>query len=117
MIKEDMELLAGALAAPCISIYRPTHGTGEAVPKDHDWLLPKNLLKAVKPNLADQRNDQKAFSAHAAPIQELIDAKLPWNFSSDVLALFISPQFFMTLQPPIKFSPWSSIPLYATWFP
>src|SRR5690606_39875946 len=99
MIKEDMELLAGAHAAPCISIYRPPHGTGEAVPKDHDWLLPKNLLKAVKPNLADQRNAQKAFSAHAAPIQELIDARLPWPFRSGGLALFLSTQFFTSLPP------------------
>ncbi len=105
MKKEDIELLAGEHAAPCVSIYMPTHRTGEAVLKGHDRLLLKNLLKDVKRNLANQEYDQKTISALAAPIQELIDAKHDWNFRLEGLVLFISPDLFMTFQLPLKFSP------------
>lgn len=109
MKKEDIELLAGEHAAPCVSIYMLTHRTGEAVLKGADRLLLKNLLKDVKRDLDDQEYDQKTISALAAPIQELIDAKHDWNFRSEGLALFISPELFMTFQLPLKFSPQTSI--------
>lgn len=105
MKKEDIELLAGEHAAPCVSIYMPTHRTGEAVLKGDDRLLLKNLLKDVKRDLGDQEYDQKTISVLAAPIQELIDAKHDWNFRSEGLVLFISPELFMTFQLPLKFSP------------
>ena len=101
--KKEIEELDGIHGKSCISIFIPTHQTGEEVLQRKDVLQLKSQLKEVKNKLEKEELGLKEIDTLVAPIQELIDDRKFWRHQSDGLAIFCSDFFFKKFTLPIHF--------------
>lgn len=107
--KKNIEQLYNIHSANCISIFIPTHRSGNEVLRKLDTQSLKKELKDVKIKLEQKELNQKKINALVAPIQELIDNTGFWRKQSDGLAIFLSEGFFKTYTLPVNFEAYNYI--------
>jgi len=107
--KKDIEQLYNIHSANCISIFIPTHQSGNEVLQKLDSKSLKKELKEVKIKLEQKELNQSKINELVAPIQELIDNTGFWRKQSDGLAIFLSEEFFKTYTLPVNFEAYNYI--------
>lgn len=107
--KKDIEQLYNIHSANCISIFIPTHRSGNEVLQKLDTQSLKKELKDVKLKLEQKELNQKKINEFVAPIQELIDNTGFWRKQSDGLAIFLAEGFFKTYTLPVNFEAYNYI--------
>lgn len=107
--KKDIEQLYNIHSANCISIFIPTHRSGNEVLQKLDSKSLKKELKEVKIKLEQKELNQSKINELVAPIQELIENTGFWRKQSDGLAIFLSEGFFKTYTLPVNFEAYNYI--------
>lgn len=99
--REQLRVLAENEASPCVSIYLPTHPSGEEM--QGDWIRLKNLLNQAEPMLlAEGLSPFAARELLAGARRLLTDAEF-WRCRSRGLAVLIAPGVFRTYRLPDGF--------------
>ena len=101
--KSELLELAEMRHEPCVSIFIPTHRSGEEVLKGKDALKLKNQLKEVKSKLEHQGMSANDIKTFIQPINDLINDSVFWRHQSDGLAIFLSDPVFRTYTIPVYF--------------
>lgn len=101
--KKEFEDLSGVTNGPCISIYIPTHKSGEAVAKQKDTILLRTQLQEVKSKLEDLGLNTREVGKLAEPVQKLINDRDFWRHQEEGLAVFLSEGVFRKYTLPIRF--------------
>lgn len=99
--RETLESLMSQKPEPCVSLYMPTHRTGQEVRQDP--IRFKNLLRKAEANLRDYRIKDKEVHELLGPAYDLVDDYFFWNHQSDGLALFLSSENFIYYRLPYQF--------------
>lgn len=107
--KKDIEQLYNIHSANSISIFIPTHRSGNEVLQKLDRQSLKKELKDVKLKLEQKELNQKKINEFVAPVQDLIDNSGFWRKQSDGLAIFLADGFFKTYTLPVKFEVYNYI--------
>lgn len=99
--KEELKTLVADQAGPCVSIYMPTHRSGEGTRQDP--IRFKNLLRKAEQELI--RSGLRTVDARTLlqPARELEGYSPFWRNLGDGLAFFIAPEFMRTFSPPHRF--------------
>ncbi|EAR17056.1 hypothetical protein [Robiginitalea biformata] len=105
LTKEEVIELSGMHAPTCISIYIPTHRSGQEVLEKKDPLALKNQLKEVSQKLTEQGYSDREIEAMLEPATELLEDTEFWRHQSDGLALFLSEGYFKKFTLPLEFEP------------
>lgn len=100
--KEIVEL-SKIQSSICISIFIPTHRSGEETLKGKDALNLKNQLKEVKSKMKLFGLSTNEIKMSVAPVNELIENSEFWRHQSDGLAIFISEGLFRKYSLPVYF--------------
>lgn len=95
--------LLGYEAAPCLSIYMPTHRAGKATEQDPIRL--KNLLTKADTMLEEWGMDTRARKTFLEPAHRLLNDEERdfWYHQNDGLGLFIGEDTFHTFRLPVEF--------------
>lgn len=101
--KKDIEELAKSHDAFCISIFIPTHRSGQAVLQKSDAIVLKNQLKEVEEKLEGQGLTGLEIDRCLKPVRELIENSGFWSHQSDGLALYLRNGSFKKYTLPVKF--------------
>ena len=107
--KKDIEELDKTYSSLCVSMFIPTHRSGQEVLQRQDRLLFKNQLKDVKNKLAKEGYSLRDAEKLIAPIQELYDNGEFWRRQSDGLALFLTKGFFKVYKLPVSFETYNQV--------
>lgn len=100
--KDDITSLIGKAEDPSISIYLPTHVTGEEVQQDPIRL--KNLLSKAEKQLAEQYTlSQPDIDEMLKKAKDLLDDNDFWLHGDQGLAIFITGEMFETYRLPLDF--------------
>ncbi len=89
---DQLKELAQQTASPSISIFQPTHRTGQETQQDP--LRFKNQLREVEKQLLGSGMGPREVSAFLQPAQALLDDSDFWDHQRDGLAVFISANDF-----------------------
>lgn len=89
---DQIKGLAQQNQSPSISIFLPTHRTGQDTQQDP--IRFKNLLREAELSLLDRGLGPREVSALLQPAQALLDEAYFWQHQRDGLALFIAPDDF-----------------------
>lgn len=101
LTREDVQLLAGVEAEPCISLYMPTFRFESG--QEQNPIRFKNLMKIITSNLEDMGHDEETITAMLAPAHALLDDTAFWRTVSDGLALFLENGEMQVFRLPIDF--------------
>lgn len=101
--REDIHKLADVHDAHCVSIFIPTHRSGQEVLQEKDVIVLKNQLKDVSTKLEGQGLNPNEVQAFLKPVSDLLDDRLFWRYQSDGLALFLTDDHFQKFTLPVKF--------------
>lgn len=101
--QKDFAELSHVHDATCVSIFLPTHRSGEAVSQNKDALVLKNLLKDARGQLKAQGTADAEIESLLKPAEDLLDDARFWSHQSDGLALFMAPGFIRKYLLPIGF--------------
>ena len=107
--KKNIEQLYNINSTYCISIFIPTHRSGNEVLQKLDIHSLKKEFKEVKLKLEQKELSQNKINELVAPIQELIDNTGFWRKQSDGLAIFLTEGFFKTYTLPVNFESYNYI--------
>lgn len=99
--RETLRNLITQTPEPCISIYMPTHRTGQEVRQDP--IRFKNLLKEAEHQLKHNNFKDREIERLLGPAKELLDDPFFWNHQSDGLAVFLSENNFIHFRLPYLF--------------
>lgn len=100
--KDDITSLIEKADVPSISIYLPTHVTGEQVQQDPIRL--KNLLTKAEKQLVEQYNfSQPEVDEMVKKAKALLDDGKFWQYGDQGLAVFITGDMFETYRLPLDF--------------
>ena len=102
--KKDLLELSRFHDAFCVSIYIPTHRSGEHTLKGEDSINLKNQLKEVKEKLEVRGMHGDELKRFIKPVNDLISDSTFWRFQSEGLAIFISDKFFRKYSVPVSFT-------------
>ena len=86
----------------CISIYMPTYRTSPEAKQNP--IRYKNLLKRMEKRLTGVGLRNREIAALSAPAEALVKDHLFWQYQSDGMAAFISPQRFSFYRLPALFN-------------
>lgn len=86
---EELRMLVGERANPCLSIFLPTHRAG--ADRQQDPIRYKNLLREAEDTLLDRGMRRPDVGKLLAPAHELLKDGLFWQHQREGLAVFISP--------------------------
>lgn len=92
---------------PCVSIYLPTHRSGNEIQQDPIRL--KNALASAHHRLTpyiERPADRSAFLAQA---EKLVDDERFWHYQDEGLAIFIAEDIFQLYRCPRAFEPFSYV--------
>jgi hypothetical protein len=93
----------------CISIYIPTHRTGEEVSKMMDQKTLKNKLKELGGEVSLKQLSDSEKENLFKPVNELIEDHEFWRHQSDGLAIFINQDEFHYYRLPVYFEEFSYV--------
>ena len=89
----------------CVSIFIPTHRSGEETLKGQDSLNFKNQLKEVRQKLLDKGMTINEVEKFLKPMSELVsDTDFAWRHQQDGLAVLLSDTKFEKYTSPVKFT-------------
>lgn len=91
---KEFEALANVKGEKCVSIYIPTHRSGEAVTNGKDVKNLKNHVQKVKNKLEEDGMTETAAQKYLEPIYNLIEDGSFWRHQLDGLAVFLSADHF-----------------------
>lgn len=101
--KEEIRKLNEVKSQSFISIYIPTHRSGEAVNNGNDIIVFKNQVQKIKNELLKQGMSEVATKDYLQEAYKLIDDTGFWRYQSDGLAVFIADDFFTYYTLPYAF--------------
>jgi Bacterial archaeo-eukaryotic release factor family 3 len=97
--RTDLERLALQGGGPCVSVFLPTHRAGPEVQQGPIRL--KNLLGEATEALQADGVKAPMIKRLLAPLRQLLDDGLFWQYQSDGLALFSHPGWWRSLRIPL----------------
>lgn len=100
--QEDLADLMAEREGPCVSLFLPTHRSGQE--KQQDPARLKNLLREAKSQLEAHGLEADAADALLVPAAELVDDGDFWFRQGDGLAVFVAPGFFRTCRLAVELS-------------
>ena len=106
---DDFKKLAQKHQPHCVSIFIPTHRSGQEVNQGLDQRMLKNKLKAVRLALAEYQLNEREIDELLQPADALLAGTSFWKKRSDGLAIFISPGEFVYYSLPVKFDAFSFV--------
>jgi hypothetical protein len=89
----------------CLSLYLPTYRAGQEVKQELAPKTLKNLLKAVRSELAEREMSDNEIEAFLRPVVSLLDDKKFWTEQSDGLCIFLTESDMEYYKIPIPFDP------------
>jgi len=98
---EQLQSLIQPTEGPCISIFMPTHRGGVEVKQGP--IVLKNQIKKVEEQLSGEGRRSAAVRSLLEPLRELCDNNGFWQYQSDGLAIFRSPEVFRYYRLPLHF--------------
>ena len=98
---EQLQALIQPIEGPCVSIFMPTHRGGVEVKQGPIRL--KNQIKKVEEQLSGEGRRGAAIRALVEPLRKLCDNSGFWQYQSDGLAIFRSPEVFRYYRLPLHF--------------
>jgi hypothetical protein len=98
--EKELKILLEGSGYPAISLYMPTHRTGET---SQDQIRLKNLLGDVETQLKEYGFSSKDIKALLLPLQELLSDTMFWQHQRDGLVIFSSPKLFRRYRFPYGF--------------
>jgi hypothetical protein len=101
LTKNELQKLIEKRGSSCISIYMPTYRTSPGVKQNP--IRYKNLLKQMEQRLIAVGMRKTEIEALSAPAEALVKDYLFWQYQSDGMAAFISPQWFRFYRLPALF--------------
>ncbi len=101
--KEAFNTLANIHDTNCISIYLPTHKTGQEVNNGKDLIKLKNQIKEVKTQLSLRGLSDNEISDYIKPLIDLSQDKNAARHFSNGLAIFLAKDLFKCYQLPNSF--------------
>ena len=99
--KEQLRQLIEPGREPCVSVFLPTHRGG--IETKQDPIRLKNLLKNAEGQLAQHALKAPHIKTLLDPLQKLCENPGFWQYQSDGLALFRSPDNFYYYRLPLRF--------------
>ena len=99
--KKQLKSLIEQTTGPCVSIFLPTHRAG--VETKQDPIRLKNQLKSAASQLAAHKLRASEIKEMLEPAQKLCENNGFWQYQSDGLALFCSPEKFLYYRLPLCF--------------
>ncbi|MFZ0392133.1 MAG: hypothetical protein WAN36_16850 [Calditrichia bacterium] len=105
--RETLQQLLAQKPAPCLSIYMPTHRTGQAVRQDP--IRFKNMLKSAETDLKEYGLKDKEINSLLDQARSLIDDHFFWSHQSDGLAIFSSADNFLHFRLPYPFEEFCTV--------
>jgi hypothetical protein len=99
--KEELRTLVADHPGPCVSIYMPTHRSGEETRQDP--IRFKNLLRKAEEQLIERGQRTVDARTLLEPAREMEGYSPFWRHLGDGLALFIAPDVTRTFSPPHRF--------------
>lgn len=101
--KEEIKKLNEIKSKTFVSIYMPTHRSGEAVNNGNDIIVFKNQIQKVRNEFLDQGMSELATKDYLEKAYKLLDDTSFWRYQSDGLAVFIADNFFTYYTLPYAF--------------
>jgi hypothetical protein len=98
--KEELRTLMQSSGNPAVSIYLPTHRTGDI---EQDPIRLKNLLREAEGQLVDYGLNASDVRGLLKPAQQLLPDSHFWQHQADGLAIFSSTEIFRYYQLPYSF--------------
>lgn len=97
--QSDLIQLVDSYAAPCLSLFMPTHASGPA--RRQDEIRLKNLLRKTEQQL-DERDVSSSVSQQILnKVKQLVQDPEVWRHRSDGLAVYCSTEFFRFFMLPL----------------
>ena len=103
--QKDLEVLTGTREPHCLSVYIPTHTTGEAVLQGKDAQTLQVEIRKIRKALEEAGVAPGDIDNRLAPLEELRDDGAFWREQSDGLAIFASSDAIRVFRLPISFEP------------
>jgi hypothetical protein len=97
--RTDLQRLALGRQGPCVSVFLPIHRAGREVEQAPIRL--KNLLRQATDALQTDGVRAPEIDRLLAPLRELLDDRLFWQYQSDGLALFSRPGWWRSFRVPL----------------
>lgn len=107
--KDDLRKLNEVKSKHYISIYIPSHRSGEAVNNGKDIIVFKNHVQKIKNELQGKGLQERQAKEYLAEAYNLINDTGFWHQQSDGLAVFIADNFFEHFEVPYSFEESSMI--------
>jgi hypothetical protein len=98
--REELGTFVRSHGAPAVSIYMPTHRTGDT---EQDSIRLKNLLRETEAQLVDYGLRVPDVRSLLEPVQRLLPDSHFWQYQGDGLAIFLSPDMFRHYELPCSF--------------
>lgn len=103
---EDFKKLAHTHEPMCLSVFIPTHRSGEEVKEQHAQKTLKNILKEVKKEILNREMSENESDVYLRPLLALMEDNEFWTDQSDGLAIFMTPKSIQKYKVPIHFEPY-----------
>ncbi|QHS60286.1 baeRF7 domain-containing protein [Chitinophaga agri] len=100
--KNTLAVLAGVRGDLCVTIYMPTHASGQAVNEQQDLIMFKNMLQQTQKKLEEKSVAQPLIQRVLAPGYELLRDEMFWKNQQEGLACFITEDSFRYLKLPVS---------------
>ena len=97
---ENLRTLLSDRKGPCVSFFLPTHTKAESL---QDPIRLKNLLKEAGKQLKQWGMNSDDTEKYLKPVADMVEDKVFWQFQSDGLALFLTPENFFHYRLPLHF--------------
>ncbi|MEZ4864862.1 MAG: hypothetical protein R3C14_26350 [Caldilineaceae bacterium] len=102
LTRETLRELAHIVAPRCLSLYMPTHRSGNETEQDPIRL--KNLLAQAEDELLAAGDRRPTVVDLLEPMQELVDNYEFWQHQSEGLAIFRTPEYIQLYRLPLPFA-------------
>lgn len=105
LTKKEFAELAGFHGARCISIFLPTHRSGQAVNEHQDQILFKNQLSGIEKEMKERGFGEEETKVFLQPAKKLLNDSEFWRYQTESLAVFLGRNFIRTYNLPLHLEP------------
>jgi len=105
LTKKEFDELATVYGGRCVSVFMPTHHSGQEVLNRTDQLVFKNLLKDIEADLINRGFSVRETVDFMEPAHQLQQNGSFWRKQSDGLAVFLANGFLRYYILPLPFEP------------